>query len=150
MDAQIQCPNCGGYKSFIREGCFYRLCVYAAVWGYIIGGLALAAGIFGGKDTGNAIGVGIVVLIIAIVMNAASNAVLNKNLSGCHLCGYEWDQSKLSPAAKIQPRPDLIKLGNLRLEAEAAQRRAEEARRQEQDRQRRQQEEAYWHQQNNR
>jgi hypothetical protein len=149
MDAQIQCPNCGGYKTFIREGCLYRLLAGAAVWGFIIGGLALAGGIFGGKGTGNAIGVGVVILIIAIVLYAASHAILNKNLCGCHLCGYERDQNKLSPVTRIQVRHDLIEKGNLRLEEEDAQRRAEEARRQEQERQRRQQEEAWWYQQNN-
>ena len=141
--AQVQCPNCGGYKidekAFVRKPksgqlSFDQIALILLVsfglgswwlwkgntlWGVlsIVGGLISYT------------------ILLALLSNRPS--VYHRT---CMLCGYKWTWESGQPEPRIRVRPDLIQKGMQKLE--------EEEREEREERQRQQEEAAYWlHQQ---
>jgi len=140
--AQIQCPNCGGYKTS------QEIVAIDPKTGNTMSGTG-----WGGCVMALTIGI-IIFIIIALILSAIAGA-LNLNIEDnpitpictvslgmfvgtvsfmmwfsrlsqgvnrgytrytCNLCGFQWDDRH--PTPKVNIRPDLIALGEKRLEEE--------------------------------
>ncbi len=124
--AQLQCPNCGGYKThFAFDGSSY---VMASALGravtliLAVGGLGLTIAGFG-SSSGSLILLGIVLGVLGLIGLARVDGFLsqrftNKNSVTCDLCEFRWDERAIDRSKPIQIRRDLIEKGEQRLEEE--------------------------------
>ena len=134
--AQVQCPNCGGYKIQLKKepiwtkkllpwehrkqgmlwgvGTVLVVCIIAVLIPRtgVIDGILACIGVF-------AI-LGILSLLFMPTQRVMSGTIYHFT---CDLCGYRWDWVEGTPLPEIHIRPDLIAKGEQRL--------AEERRRQE-------------------
>ncbi len=147
--AQVQCPNCGGYRveattsTFERKtgvntdfGCSALAISLLFAAGFVVGGYcAFTLGIFAsGSPTFLDVVVGIVGvgfgLLIAIytfklyIKNTRADKI-TRFYNTCSLCGYKWTQRSDEPLLPVHVRRDLITEGELRLAEEERQRNLE-------------------------
>lgn len=143
----MQCPNCGGFKSEKQYGLdevvkvpFGLLCLLSIV-GYFAN-FYLKLNIT--YDTAK---IAAIIITPGLLILSIIYAIAHRHNYRCRLCGYQWNQNKISAGTKFQVKKELIEKGNILLEQEEIerQRRKEEQRRR--DEQRRQQE-AYYYNQN--
>lgn len=106
---QVQCPNCGGFKTRkvreIRGASFWRwFWTGVAAWGF---GLLITMPIY-----------------LVQKIKQSGDPMYDYGYQ-CAICGYAWLQR---PGETLPPRvnPDLIRKGEARLRAEGEQRQAEE------------------------
>lgn len=130
--AQIQCPNCGGYKTYeTAENLPYSertkrtkkdILVMTLVGVLCFLGLAAYFVYAGGGWVGLLCLGGAVLLVILLPFALLDPGYYKKTryvkeyTNHCELCGYFWKEV----ATNISVRPDLIALGAKRLEEEAA------------------------------
>ncbi len=145
--AQVQCPNEGGYKVTTKVVKIDRRTGRKVkepdmgILGWLICSVPFGYGmtLLGeGK-----IGSGIVLLTIGVSVTALGvwnvNAAkrkykkkideIKKYYHECLICGYRWERREDEPPPEVRVRPDLIAMGEQRLQEEAAaeRRRQEEA-----------------------
>lgn len=140
--AQVQCPNCGGYRVStetetlnlktgrkVNYGC--------ALWAMVLlgGGLCL----FGFMAIADGSGITGAILILSGIITALLifRGLAKQSKAGdtitvyhhaCDLCGYKWTWRENEAMPQVQVRPDLIVAGEQRLrEAEERRRRDAEA-----------------------
>lgn len=110
--AQVQCPNCGGYRVNWRgtyhedsKGGYHGL-----AWSPTEKGWALFLILF-------TLGLGFILqaIVKGIIIARWKPKGANRWDWTCELCGYEWIVRKGQPAATIRVRPDLIAKGEERL-----------------------------------
>ena len=141
---QVQCPNCGGYRTWQRTGPSLFLHLVTTIILFFIG-LAVA-GFFGlageSIDEGTLTAIAVVAVMVVPALPLLFYALGKSSyLSspdwrygyGCALCGYQWTQLP-GERPKIRTRPDLIRAGAERLQQEEEQRRYAESMRQEEER----------------
>ena len=144
--AQVQCPNCGGYKvnqvsvvglnantrgvllksillTLLAPG-FILLLAWGADWAVGDNGLDnLAVWLVGHPWV---LAAATVVLFFTFLSGfdnqARAKATLKRYRFACELCGYHWDWTNNTPWPQVQVRPDLIAAGAQRLKEEADQR----------------------------
>lgn len=108
--AQVQCPNCGGYKvetesdflegEYERIGCLFRLALLCSFL------LMLGIPFF------------YAVAREAVFLGKRRKLVGQIHKYTCYLCGYEWTWKTGDPLPQVNVRPDLIAKGEQRLEEE--------------------------------
>jgi hypothetical protein len=105
--AQIQCPNCGGYKvtEHSNKGCASEVGMHLA-FTFITFGLWL-----------------IVWIIIVLSESGRPKPDPTLHRYTCQLCGYSWDWKERTPLPEVTVRPDLIAKGVRKLEQEEEERR---------------------------
>jgi len=148
MANQVQCPNCGGYKTETRTTLVDRrsskpllIQPQAAMW-MIVFSVALC---FSGfitlivwKDQspwlclGSAFLASIILFVLPVAKYGLTSIILfvlsvNRTWSEagyevyhhrCYLCGYEWSRREDEPLPPVTVRPDLIAKGEQKLEEE--------------------------------
>lgn len=129
--AQIQCPNCGGYKtsastrhvekvpvSMLRK---VSLLVIGAV---IIVGWRVWIASMGSSVPLESKFVNIFSFALAVFVVIAAATLKRNATTGygfvCNLCGYTWNWMLGTPLPSVKAQPDLIAAGAQRLEAEKA------------------------------
>jgi hypothetical protein len=142
MANQVQCPNCGGYKTETRTTLVDRrsnkpllIQPQAAMWMMLFSTILCCAGFqtlivwnAGPKDQSPWLCLGSMFLasIILFVLPVAKYG-LNRTWSEagyevyhhrCYLCGYEWSRREDEPLPPVTVRPDLIAKGEQKLEEE--------------------------------
>ncbi len=142
MSNQVQCPNCGGYKTETVkvEDVSTKETVSSderkrntTTWlkafpVYIVLGLIfISIGVWV-NDSGNSpflICGGIFFIVFPLYMIPRSMSQKTKRVRigqiynyYCYLCGYKWSWTSGTSLPKVNIRPDLIEQGNQRLEAE--------------------------------
>ena len=147
--AQVQCPNCGGYR--VNEervhtdpktnrnvsesgGCgdWIRAFVAGVAAFFVIGG-CIGGELFGVKTTDASYGtwvyatlflsvaLGIAALVITRRARRAALARADTTYNYyCLLCGYRWSWRPGTPLPNVQVRPELIAKGEQKLAEEAA------------------------------
>lgn len=150
--AQVQCPNCGGFKvsgekihidpktkrKISTSGCGSWV-IASLLWLCLM----IAGGaIFGNTSTSDdnrlagvlylgCVGLSFVIPIVGLVLmernrsDTLAKAITTYKYS-CLLCGYAWEWHEGEPWPEAHIRPDLIAKGEERLQAEAAERRRQE------------------------
>lgn len=108
MAQQVQCPNCGGYQTtnlryarqVLRFGVLFI--ATALLWWLTI----------------------FLPLIWWVIWKKVDPNKISPYAYACQLCGYEWEQ-KPNETLPVTVNPDLIRLGEQRLEQERRRRREE-------------------------
>ena len=135
MADQVQCPNCGGYKTevtvkYIGVGVLYEFlgCAVVVLTGVLAGGFVLWW--FYALASGNilpplvATGVLLVVAVVGLILQLSRlhkqqyHEVPKEYSYKCHLCGYQWTWRTDEPKPRVTVRPDLIVRGEQKLEEE--------------------------------
>lgn len=134
--AQIQCPNCGGYKLITEKQVTIatelrpvRYSVLKLVWAFVsgiaLGGCSILVGISQNNIFYTGFGIVFVLLtIFAIYRHITGQAaervpsIVRYDLY-CQLCGYRWTWQTDRPYPRINLNPALIQQGEQRLEEEA-------------------------------
>jgi hypothetical protein len=139
MPKQVQCPNCGGFKTNIdriRKANPATRREYANIrdFGWII--VIICAGLFSGllmfnnigsQDGSSIKGMGIFIILLALVglffifylIRRRKDAV-NKYYFHCTICGYQWNRLETEPEPPVTIRPDLIQKGDEELKKQQA------------------------------
>jgi hypothetical protein len=144
MLGQVQCPNCGGYKTEVMDvrsigdfegvlskelpqpiGCLAFLVGLGLI---AILGLGWYWWLFSALASGNILNIlmpliaGVSVLVGSILalrwLNGQYHEVAKEYSYKCHLCGYEWMWRSDKPKPRVTVRPDLIVKGAQKLEEE--------------------------------
>lgn len=144
---QVQCPNCGGYRTWRRTGPSLFLHLVLGVVLFFVG--LVVAAFFGlgheaiDKGTLTLIAVLSVIVLPALPLlfyTFGKISYLNnpdwRYGYGCSLCGYAWTQ-RPGERPDVQVRPDLIRAGEERLRQEEEWLRYAEFMRQEEERRKR-------------
>ena len=133
--ANLQCPNCGGYKTFpqfgITEIITTPFFVGLACWmiGVIV--LIMKPQILFSIVIPISIVLVFATLIISIIYSRS-----RQDYYRCKICGYKWDKRNFPDATSIQVNKDLIEKGNILLEQEEAERRRQQQWQEEESRRR--------------
>ncbi|MDP2673647.1 MAG: hypothetical protein Q8Q00_01930 [Dehalococcoidia bacterium] len=138
--AQIQCCNCGGYKTSWVSSRYFELKTgregtprgnwpWAAYTLWFLGALVVAIPVTVGLAQGDPSSFG--GLLVLALWSAPFLAIAYWNETkprkemlreecgySCDICGYTWTSGQGEPAANITVRPDLIAKGNQLLEEE--------------------------------
>lgn len=147
--AQVQCPNCGGYKVETKatvkidpesghqviegaKSCLLLLFVFLLG---PLGALFLFSAALASDQPISAVvfgALGIIGLVPTIIITAGiiktikreggikkGQKTVKKYYYACHLCGYEWSRREDEPLPPVTLRPDLILKGEQRLREEA-------------------------------
>ncbi len=96
--AQLQCPNCGGYRAVRFRGMTFMAAIF---WGVVLGGLPLLVTI---------------PWYLVDKLRSAGNPWFRHGYR-CELCGYEWLQ-RPGENLPVTVRPDLIRTGTQRVRKE--------------------------------
>lgn len=131
--AQVQCPNCGGFKvdekrrvrypksgkldTDYGQGCYVAFMLVA---GFVLGSLALWW-----QDT-LFFGIVVVAVIVYLIGAARMSNYPRVYSCSCQLCGYRWTWERGQPEPEPHVRPDLIQQGMQKLEEEEKKRRRQE------------------------
>ena len=147
MSTQVQCPNCGGYKTetvkvedvSVKENVTsderkkntiswlkaFPVYVAIALVLFFLGGIIKDTDPSGSMLCGT---FSIVFILIAVFMIPYSMTRKTKKIRVgqiysyyCYLCGYKWSWETGTPLPTVNVRPDLIASGEQRLEEEARQ-----------------------------
>jgi rubredoxin len=140
MLGQVQCPNCGGYKTEVTnvrsigdfEGVLSKeLPQPIGCLAFLVGlGLALGwqwwfcSALFSGDILNILMPLiaGVSLLVGSILglrwLNGQYHEVAKEYSYKCHLCGYEWMWRSDKPKPRVTVRPDLIVKGAQKLEEE--------------------------------
>ena len=133
--AELQCPNCGGYKSE-KLGTFSRL--LGKIFSY---GVSLIVAYIGGNIFGAFFLHNMQLVVFGVMALTVVGCLWNffttfqPNKVSCLLCGLKWDERNYPKGTVFRVQQDLIDKGNIRLEQE----RLESERQRYQEEQRRQQ-----------
>lgn len=114
MSNQVQCPNCGGFKTFNLYDQWKEDNPPVIAGGYIIPVILLL--IFP---------IGTIIGLYMLFNQQPQQPAPSPNLYKCQLCAYKWVQ-KPGQVLSVNVRPDLIQQGEQQLkeEAEARERQA--------------------------
>jgi len=135
---QIQCPNCGGYKTDLHSKKVNQSDGSDA-WGksalgyllyigwFLLAGpvVALCSSLFG-QQAGIVIGTGLVIIGFVVLtkrIRRHERTVKTVYFRTCQLCGYSWEPQKEQTPPNVTVRPDLIEKGNRLLEEQERRRR---------------------------
>jgi rubredoxin len=142
MLGQVQCPNCGGYKTKVTnvrsigdfEGVLSKKLPQPIGCLAFLVGLGLALGwqwwfcsaLLSG-DILMPLIAGVSLLVGSILalrwLSSKYHEVAKEYSYECHLCGYQWTWRTDEPKSRVTVRPDLIVRGEQKLEEEERERR---------------------------
>ena len=144
MTDQLQCPNCGGFKTSDKvtyfdtatrkpiskvSGCGCLFMAFLALGGLIQILAPWAAGSKQNEAIANAILIGTAILLLALYLFAkysssrAVSVAQKKNELDCSLCGYQWRWMEGDPYPNVTVNPNLIAKGEAQLRTQAQARR---------------------------
>lgn len=126
--AQVQCPNCGGYDTYLREPGVPLTdnlsgpgCGIGFIGGLVTASILLAA--FRAVNPELEISAVMILwpimgFLIWIGVAALMRKPRNDYLYYCRLCKYEWDERTIDRSKPIKANQTLITAGQQRLEEE--------------------------------
>ncbi len=139
--AQVQCPNCGGYKINTEKAvtiASVKRQTSVPIFRALIGLGVLACVLLYGVARGDFLAIGSTALLIAIVgfllFRSLTGQLTEKVPSivrydlGCLLCGYRWTWQNDQPYPKVNVNSALIQQGELRLQEDEHRRREQQQR----------------------
>lgn len=147
MSDQLQCPNCGGFKTNDKVihldsttrtpiqsmgscGCLFVSFLFLGGLVQILGPWASSSKQNG--EIANAVLIGTVVLLVVIyilsrhTINQRRALALKRHELECNLCGKQWRWDEGDPYPAVTVQPDLIAKGDERLRRIAEERRLAE------------------------
>lgn len=144
--AQVQCPNCGGYKvntetaildskGRMRFSCGgVVFLTFFGIGGILTGIVFLGMGLSPEKNQPPVclpigflellFGIFFTVLLIYYIYSYFAASKVEEYHHTCLLCGYEWRRREGEPLPPVTVRPDLIAKGDQRLREEEAEEQA--------------------------
>lgn len=114
---ELQCPNCGGYKtsSTVTEYVKEDMAVPAStrIWMGLIGAGLVSVYFFSPNATGIFVaGMGALLFLLPALFVATTYKKVPASYHlVCSLCRYQWNWRRGNPIPKVTPNPELIAKG---------------------------------------
>lgn len=133
--AELQCPNCGGYKTGAKSMLVNLLALLLVLClpliGFVFAFFVVSRGLadflsFGKSFSLWAVRWAVIIAVPVFLFLSMKYVATRCNDYSCRICGYQWDKRNVSAGTQVRVKQDLIEKGNILLEQ------AEEHRRQRQ------------------